>query len=248
MIILNEESAAKERLESPSLENRPLDTLTLIARYYIKEGYKPKVIRRLLETYILRCDSMASLPRWGDIIDIAMKNAARRALVKIHHIPISKTEIETIQTLSKRQARRLAFTLLCLSKYWNAVNKVNTYWVNTPDKKIMKLANINTSIKHRSSLYRTLRDAGLIEFSRKIDNTNVRVVFADQEDPILKIEDFKNLGFQYQKYLGEPYKECALCGELFPAPKGKKGMPRKYCKACASIPPQTRCKLINIGK
>lgn len=244
MIILNEESVAKERLETPSLDNSPLDILTLIARYYIKEGYKPKVIQRLLETYILRCDSMASLPKWGNVIDIALKNAARRPLVKIRCISVSKTEIETIQTLQGRQAQRLAFTLLCLSKYWNAVNRVHTYWVNTPDNQIMKLANIKASIKQQSAIYRRLRDAGLIEFSRKIDNTNVRVLFADQGTPVLQVEDFRNLGFQYQQFLGEPYKECALCGEIFPTPKRQKGMPRKYCKSCATISTHIKSKLM----
>lgn len=245
MIILNEEVVAREYVENPTMNNNnPIDTLTLVARYYLGEGYSNKIVHQLLGTYILRCDSLASIPRWDNAIESAIRRASKRPLLKIDSIPISKTELEKVTSTGSRLASRLVFTLLCLSKYWNIVRDSNTYWVNTPDREIMRLANINISIKYESDIYRKLKELGLIEYSRKINVTHVRVTFADEETPVLQIEDFRNLGFQYQRYMGEPYKECALCGELFPVPKRQKGMPRKYCKSCAVIPTQTRYKLM----
>ena len=78
-----------------------------------------------------------------------------------------------------------------------------------------------------------LRNAGLIKFSKKVDNLNVQVVFIEEGKTELHIHDFRNLGYQYLKYCGEPYFECQNCGIVTKINEPNKGRKQKYCPGCA---------------
>ena len=106
-------------------------------------------------------------------------------------------------------------------------------WVNNKDNEIMAMANINTSIKRQGMMYRTLRECGMVQFSKKVDNTNVRVCFAEDGDVVMHVTDFRNLGYQYLKYHGEPYFECENCGITSKINDPIKGNKIKYCSNCA---------------
>ena len=151
----------------------------------------------------------------------------------IDYIEITKPEMELIDRLESTQIRILAFTLLCLSKYWNVVNPNGDSWVNSKDCEIMRMANVNTSIKRQSLLYHQLNELGMIQFSKKIDNTNVKVAFAQPGETVLRITDFRNLGYQYLKFHGEPYFECQNCGLTVKKKNKGSGRPPKYCDSCA---------------
>ena len=97
----------------------------------------------------------------------------------------------------------------------------------------MAFANINTSIRRQCAMYATLRDAGLIQFSKKVDNTNVRVCFIADGETSMTITDLRNLGYQYLKYHGEPYFECVNCRITTKYSNPVKGRSQKYCEACA---------------
>ena len=95
------------------------------------------------------------------------------------------------------------------------------------------MANINTSIKRQSSMFGQLKDAGMIRFSKQIDNLSVQVLFAEDGDAALRVTDFRNLGYQYMKYHGEPYFECAHCGLTDKIKSATQRRPQKYCAQCA---------------
>ena len=109
-------------------------------------------------------------------------------------------------------------------------NEQNAGWVNRPDKEIFKLANVVTSVKRQSLMLNDLRSSGLIRFSRKVDNININVQCIDMDgDAYLQITDFRNLGYQYMRYCGEPYFECAECGIVIK----RMSNAQKYCHDCA---------------
>ena len=234
-IILKENEYAEELIHSKDLGDNPFDNMRIVARYYLDNGYQANDVRDKLDLFLLQCNPTASLPKWSELLDRALKKAIKTPAVDIDEIRISKSEMEKIDSIKSKQARRLAFTLLCLSKYWMIVLPKSDYWVRDDGNDIMKLANISTSLKRQGLLYRTLKDAGLVQFSRKVDNTNVRVLFADNdEDTALVITDFRNLGYQYLKLKGEPYFECQNCGITvkYTNPKNNRG--QRYCPACAA--------------
>ena len=233
-IILNERKWVEQAIEDKSLGNKPYETLVRVARYYLDNGNSKKNTRKLIENFLLQCDRSVSVAKWSAVLDKAVASASKYPAVNIDHIDISNKEIETIKSLKGKQLQRLAFTLLCLAKYWDIVSYSKNHWVNSKDGDIMQMANINTSIKRQSAMYHTLNEFGLVQFSKKIDNTNVRVCFIEDGKVELSITDFRNLGYQYLKYLGEPYFNCVNCGITTKYNDPEKGKKQKYCKKCAT--------------
>lgn len=234
-IVLNEHDWAEEMITSRSLGKKPFETLCRVARYYLDNGIPKREVRRMLDAFLIQCEPTASLPKWTTVLDSALSRAMKRASINLEYIEITKPEMERIDALGGKQIRRLAFTLLCLSKYWNAVSGRSDGWVNSQDSDIMRMANIDTSIKRQSLMFYNLNAEGMIKFSRKVDNTNVQVCFAEEGEPALRITDFRNLGYQYIRYHGGPYFECENCGLVTKIEKASaRGPKQKYCRECAA--------------
>lgn len=231
-IVLNEHEWAHEHIVSRSLGDKPFETLSRVAKYYIDEGSNKRKARKQLDDFLLQCEPTASLPKWAETLDYAVTRALKYDAIKIESIEITKPEMDMIDALDGKQIRRLAFTLLCLAKYWDIVNPAGDHWVNSKDSDIMRMANINTSIKRQSLMYYNLNEAGMVQFSKKVDNTNVRVCFITEGEVVMHITDFRNLGYQYLKYHGEPYFDCQNCG-LTVKNDNATGRKPKYCRECA---------------
>lgn len=232
-IVLREHEWAENMIKSKSLGKKPSETLSRVARYYIDKGYTKKDTRNFLDSFLIQCEPTSSLPKWSDALDYALNRALKYEAIDIEGIDITKPEMDKIDALEGKQIKRLAFTLLCLAKYWKIVMPLGDFWVNNKDNEIMSMANINTSIKRQGAMYWTLRECGMIQFSRKVDNTNVRVCFVEDGEVVMHITDFRNLGYQYLKYHGEPYFECENCGITSKINDPVKGKKIKYCKDCA---------------
>lgn len=242
MIVLNEHEWAEEMIASKSLGKKPFETLSRVGRYYLDEGRNKREARGMLDIFLLQCDPTASLTKWSATLDAALTRASKYNAVRVDYIDITVKEMEKIEKLEGVQLKRLAFTLLCLAKYWMLVNEQNNYWVCCRDSEIMKMANVSTSIKRQGLMYHTLFEAGLIQFSKKIDNTKVRVCFAEDGETAVRVADMRNLGYQYMMVSGDTgYYQCQNCGLISkkntsPSPElpARSGRPQKYCKECAS--------------
>lgn len=234
---LNETEWAKSAIEQKMLGKSPYETLRRVARYYIDEGYQRDEVRTMVEDFILECDQTASVVKWTKTVDAAMQFALKHEAVKINCIPVTQAELERVSAIeSGRQEQRLAFTLMCLAKYWNHVCGNDTNWVNSKDTDVMRMANIKTSIKRQCRMYHSLREKGLISFSRKVDCNHVRVDFIENDSPIvLMVDDFRDLGNQYLMFLGEPYFKCAECGAVEKMVNPSRGRNQKYCTCCAAL-------------
>lgn len=235
-IVLDEYIWAEQAIHDRELGKNPSETLNRISKYYAAQNYSRRDVRHMLDIFMVQCDPRVSLALWSDKLDRIADNCKKNPPIKIDKIPITQLEIAKINELRKKQLRRLAFVLLCVAKYWDRVSDKNNHWVNTSDKEIMSMANINTSIERQSSLFAELRDAGLIKFSKKIDNLNVQVLFIEEDTQLvaMNISDFRNLGYQYMMYCGEPYFACSHCGLVTKLRDPSKGRTQKYCSDCAS--------------
>lgn len=245
-IVLNEYEWAEKMIHDRNLGSRPTETLNRVAKYYYENRYSKREIRKLLDQFLVSCDPDASLFSWSNTLDKITKNAGKYDLVQIDYIPVMQNELNAISALGTHLEQRLAFTLLCVSKYWDSISDRNNHWVNSPDKEIFTMANISVSSKRQDLLYGKLLEAGLIRQSKKIDNLNVQVTFCEEfkENPVLLIRDFRNLGHQYMRFMGGPYFECVCCGvttklterkvKLRDSRSGTSGRKQKYCPSCAA--------------
>lgn len=232
-IILNEQLWAERVLKDMMIDCKPSEGLRRMARYYNYLKLPKREIKRKLEDFVLMCDPRNSVVLWSDSIDRAIKQALKNPISLVDYIPITQVEMDKIASLKEAQAKRLAFTLLCVAKYYYTINPQTNYWVSTPDSELMRMANIATSIKHQSALFRTLKDEGLIDFSKRVDNLSVRVNFVSDDEEVIHITDFRNLGYQYQKYYGGDFYVCQICGITEKNRNKKAGRRRKYCEECA---------------
>ena len=232
-IVLNEHDWARDMIERRSLGKKPTETLSRVARYYIDKRYNKRDVRNMLDTFVLQCDPSASLPKWDKLLDFAVNKASKTQAVMIDKIVITKPEINRIDALDGMPIRRLAFTLLVLAKYWNIVSGTSSFWVNSKDTDIMRMANIKASVKRQSQMYHALNEAGLVRFSKKVDNTNVQVLFSEDGTAAVDVCDLRNIGYQYMRYLGGPYFVCQNCGVTEKYDNPEHGKCQKYCRACA---------------
>lgn len=232
-IVLNECAWAEDAIRAGVLGKKPYETFSRVAKYYTYNNYTKTQVRQQLDNFLLRCEPAASLVTWSDTLDAAAKSALKYPPIMIDHIAVTVPEMNKLKELKGKQLQRLAFTLLCIAKYKVTVNPLNNNWVTTPDAEIMKMANINTSIKRQSLLYNQLMELGMIRFSKKIDNLSVQVLFAEDGDTAMEITDFRNLGYQYMMYYGEPYFKCEWCGVVTKINSPAKGAKPKYCPDCA---------------
>ena len=232
-IVLNEYEWAERMVNSHELGKKPIETLSRVAKYYYANQYSKKDVRKLLDTFLTQCDPSVSLVHWSDTLDRVAKSVDKFPIICLDGIHVSQKELEKIETLGGKQVKRLAFTLLCVAKYWDMVSGSNNHWVNSSDKEIMQMANINTSVKRQSMMFGELRDAGFIRFSKKIDNLNVQVMFMEDGETAMYIQDFRNIGYQYLKFYGEPYFDCVNCGITVKIQEPSKGRRQKYCPSCA---------------
>lgn len=232
-ILLNEYEWTEKMIADGCLGDKPGETLSRMARYYYQQNYSKKDIRNMLEIFLMKNNGGVLSPSWDKTLERCVRNSSKYPLSRIDGINISKPEIDRIEALEGTQLRRLAFTLLCLAKYYDDLGDSGDHWVHTEDSDIMRMANINTSIRRQSLLYGRLNEEGLIQFSRKVDSLSVKVLFVEDGDTVLTIHDLRDLGYRYLMYRGEPYFECANCGVVTKITEPKKGRRQKYCSSCA---------------
>ena len=229
MIILNERSWVSDVLNKRELGSKPSETLFRIAKVDLANGYTKTNTIEHLENFILMCDPTVSIPKWSKTIGYIVNGAKKSPVVELDGVTITEPEMKVVDSLPSRQIKRLAFTLLCLAKYHDAASSNDGHWANCDDSEVAKLANIRSSASHRCLMYNTLYKLGLIDFPKKVDNTNIKVLFVSDGEPVLKVSDFRSLGNQYLMYHGEPFLECRSCGII----TKRIGNNQKYCPNCA---------------
>ena len=213
-------------------------TVFILARYYRTEKHKKrKAIEKELEQFLeSKCITYQTKKiYWKNIIEKAADKAMKKPLQIVDGVRITKAEINTISSIGNKALEKLAFTLLCLAKYRDILNKKNNSWVNYDFKEIFTLARISCPATERPLYINKLYNLGMLSFSKKVDNTSVRVNYiCDASDFALFVSDFRELGYEYLKYQGENYIRCADCRVLI---KGSKKGNRRYCSKCAGYTP-----------
>lgn len=232
MIILNEKAEAEKIIATGEFGDSLSDALSLIARYYYSKGLSSKNIYSELDKFMQENVPDYNPVLWKEMLDRKVKKAEKHPLTEIDNVVITKAEIETIRSLKSLRLERLAFTLLCIAKFGNRRNPDSNGWVCRHHKEIFKLAAVPATNMTQALMLNELYEAGMIGLSKKVTNTNIRVLYINDDSEVaLAISDFRELGYEYMNYIGKNrYIRCAECGRLVPMKTNNK----KYCKNCAA--------------
>lgn len=209
--------------------------ILLIAKYYYSDEYDEDDLAEIVK---MRLKEM-SIPLYqeykysGKIIktcDGLYDGSISVDFRNRNFIPIYKSEIDTISTLSNDREKKLMFTLFAIARYMECDG-----WVNRKNLKglseIFKLANISLTSDKRYALIHDLYEKGYIAFSQKVNSLNMRVQLIKDGEIYYKIKDFKDLGNQYMANFKAGYRQCSTEGCT-----GRvkiTGPNSKYCKKCA---------------
>ena len=167
---------------------------------------------------------------WFVYFEKYANKAGKFPLCKCDGIWVTENELKTINEINSKVLERLAFTILCLAKFKNFRNASNNNWINYSNGEIYSMACINTTSFEKDIKYNKLKELGLIDYAKKVDNLNIQVLYIDEEsENRLFVSDFRKLGYEWRLYKGEKYIRCADCGVLTKNTNGK----RRYCKDCA---------------
>lgn len=233
MILLNELEEAKNILEKKDINNNPKACINLLIRYFVNnEGLDKEQTLQRVDGFLRNSFRKYNFSKWVDYLKKQIKAAKKYPLSEIQSVPITKIELNTIEQLHNIRFEKVAFTLLCFAKLYNLKNEKNNGWVNQELKTIFKHARVTIKAVEQCLLIAQIRDAGLIHYSSGVDNTNIKVNFIDDsnENVVLNVSDFRELGYEYMLWKGENFFRCSECGIL--AKQNKKGN-RKYCSSCS---------------
>ena len=174
---------------------------------------------------------------WDVSFEKYANKAGKYPLCECNGVWITKNELKTIEEMHDKVLERLAFTLLCLAKFRNYRNPNNNNWVNHTNGEIYSLACINATSFEKDIKFNKLKELGLIEYAKKVNNLNIQVLYIDEDcEKTFFVSDFRKLGYEWRLYKGEKYIRCADCGTLVKNTNGK----RRYCKECAENQNRTK--------
>lgn len=228
----------KTPLTSQDIGNKPSATLNLLARYYRDIGKTNDEIKQLLDKFLCDClKNNYESSKWVSTIDYQVLKSKKYGLKKVDKVEITANEMNVVNQLKNKSHRKILFTMLVISKFYNEVSENNNNWVNLEYKQIFGLANVAMTIKNQALLVNELYKQNLISISRKVGKPNIQVNFVDSKSDstkiVLTINRLWNLGKEYLLYCGENYIRCEKCGDIIKNYRNS----NKYCKRCAKYQP-----------
>ncbi len=237
---MNEQAYIDELRKKGNLGGDIKYAVALLARSYYSEGYGVKAIENKLEEDLCEYEPEVTTKQREFYIANAL-HSAKKSLVNVNEIVITKSEMDYImniisdnKTFRTSSLRRLAFTLLCFTKFEIAKGKENL-WINFDLIRIYKAAKLTGRSCSQNNLYmHELYEKGVVEFAPRKNSIGVKINFCDMSDNreiAVRVKDINYAGDYFLQYNGKKYIECNACGK--PIPKTTVNL--LYCRDCAMI-------------
>lgn len=234
-IVLNEVARGAELLSSCGRLDDLRASISLVARYDVQAaGVDTAEAVHHVAEYAKRAFPEVHPEHIDSIVPHYVANAHTFPLSRIDCVPITRAEMDTIQTLESKRLQRLAFSALAIAKYDTMRFPDVDYWIRGDRwNEVMRRANLMLSGDELSLLFHELYVSKLIGASPSFSDS-IRVLFAAPDDEVvlsLADPDYKDLGYALRAAQGEPYRRCAECGRWI---KQAKNGRKKYCDTCAA--------------
>lgn len=229
-IILDEEKAAKESIETGKIHNNIHTTIKILIRYWNSIGMNKAQIRDEIEDFLIKNYKGFNSAKWQDDLDKKVKKYTKnkKPLIKVDNIKITQNELDYIGGLENDIQERLAFTLLVYAKVGNAINPNNKNWVNANMKELFKDAKMTGNNQRKYKYIYKIKEYGGIYITKVVNSNGIRIDFLDEDsEVVIIIDDFREFVLEYEKWKGRDIGECEVCGRRIPYYNNK-----KYCDEC----------------
>lgn len=234
------------------LENKNIDpskTYTFLSMYarflYHEKNLRKAAIIKELDLFMQNNYPNYNPVDWSENIEKYTNKANKYPLCECKGVWITENELKTIEDIHDKVLERLAFTLLCLAKFRNYRNPNNNNWINYSNGEIYSMACINATAFDKDIKFNKLREMGLIEYAKKVNNLNIQILYVDDDSKkIFLVSDFRKLGNEWRLHKGERYIRCSDCGILVKRTNNR----IKYCKNCGKIANVSKQKIRDLKK
>ena len=236
-------------LATKDLANRKtLYEVGLIYKYYREQYDKQEAYDKVLEFLNEQGIKQRGFFKKGigNFMERVVRNNEGRKLRQAKDIPIYKSDLEYVnnQPLSLHY-RKCLFTLIVLMKIEkqlfleNKKNKNIKYRFYNASKSSLasfrKRSNIPSHVSFNKDVLPNLYSEGYLNLNTKGHVPSLEVVFLDNiendDEVILTLNTFQNLGLVYEYLLGENIIQCCDCGEFAKATNNS----TKYCPHCKEV-------------
>lgn len=235
-MIIDEFELAENILASKHINKK--SDLFVVAKY-LRNEIKCDVAETvaMLDNILTKSDKNYNPIKMASYLESMAIKASDYQLKKVEKIQITRKELKTIHDIQSQKLQRLAFSLLVYAKYNNMLSSDNNGWCNISINDLYKTARVSTRNANEKALFlNKLNQLGLISFSKKNTNLNIRCCFIDDSDDYeMSIDDIRELGYQYLSSIdGQQFLICKRCGVIIKK-KSKNDYSAKYCKDCLSM-------------
>lgn len=235
--IMNEREYAEHISSGGNFKESALTAVKTLGKYYKSLCYTTQQIRAELDGFINAHAPHTAQKIKEKVIKQAIDIANKSPLYEIDKLIVTKPEIDTIYSLHSTavkdyRLRRLAFTLLCFSKYF-ALRGTRDGWINAKWSDIFSAAHLPNLTKERQKvLIREIYASGLIYVPPFSSRECVQVLFAQDGEPAITVDNINEAGFVYEEHNdGKRFIKCQRCGCRVPVTNGR----AKLCKPCGVI-------------
>lgn len=238
-------------LKKNKLDSGIRSDLKILAKYYRYQGQdKENVEESLYEFCEKKCNGWFNKVRHYKMIDNAVIYAFKEdsVLIQIKSIEITKKEMEFIDSLKYEELeKKIIFSLLVINKLNNTRSKMrgfdskNKYFGGSGEysyKSLMDTLNEKLTRTYREKgIHKTIKQFNDDGLTRTTNRLSLELLFLDMveddDNVVLEVEDFDNIGLVYDYQIGKIKKvKCRneKCENLY----FKKGNNNQYCLECSN--------------
>jgi len=231
-IILNEKQMLEKSLNDGYIDDKTTSTIKLLAKHYFSIGQNIEQVINSIENFMDKNYHNFNIADWQNTISKSVKYVSKYNsfdLLDINKVEIYQEELEIIKDINNLRLEKLAFILLVYSKIYNQMNKNDSNWVNSSLKDIFSDTKMAVSTKEQGLMINKLGGMGVVEVSKKVDCTNIKVLFTKSNgDVAFEVNDFRDIVFYYLKWIGEDISNCDECARLIKVNSNR----QKFCPTC----------------
>lgn len=222
----NEISYSKYLLKNGFLTKKITYELFLLAKYYFYLGNSKVKTRENIFEFCRNYIPKFNETLYWEKINKIIKNAEKSKIIELDKIPISKNDIQLINSFNlTKKEETVFFCLIVIYKIRELMGKKK--YLNIKYSKFSKMCGLN-STKEIYPIMRKLENLNIIRICR---NGDAEFLFElKNESPVFFISDINSSHLYFKQYkYGLNIKECAVCGKVFVS----HGNRAKYCSSCS---------------